>query len=77
MTLGIFDEPLPPPPKDDNDGWPRYAAFTVAIAALSTLTSALATWGVDELRARYGSKEAARIRVAGGDGADGTREDAR
>lgn len=41
----------------DDDGWHRYVLFTVVTAALSTLTTALATWAVDELRAKYGTKK--------------------
>lgn len=32
-------------------------AVAVAIAALSALVSGLVTWGVDELRHRFGTKE--------------------
>lgn len=43
--------------EEPDDGWHRYVVFTVVTAALSTLTTALATWAVDELRAKYGSKK--------------------
>lgn len=39
------EEPAPPPSS---------IAVAVATAALTTLATALATWAVDELRARYG-----------------------
>lgn len=46
-----------------HDGWRTYAIWTVAIAAASTACSALASWAVDELKHRYGSK-AVQVRIA-------------
>ena len=42
---------------DDGDGWPRYVVFTVLTAACTTLVTSLVTWGIDELKAKYGTKK--------------------
>lgn len=47
----IPTDPTPPP---EHETWPRYAIWTVLIAGMSAAASGLATWAVDELRARYG-----------------------
>lgn len=41
-------------PKNPSRG--ETIVIAVAIAALSTLASGLVSWGVDELRSRFGSK---------------------
>lgn len=41
-------------PKNPSKG--EQIAMAVAIAALSTLASGLVSWGVEELRSRFGSK---------------------
>jgi len=47
---------LDPPPDDENDD-ARDLVYAVATAALTALVTGLVSWGVDELRARYGSKD--------------------
>lgn len=53
MTRGVAWrlDPPPPPPASDR----RVLVIAVVTSAATTLATALATWAVDELRARYGT----------------------
>ncbi len=45
------------PSEREDDGFRRYAIYTIAIAGMSALASELATWAVDELREKFGTKQ--------------------
>jgi hypothetical protein len=49
----ILDETPPP-----SEG--KKLAYAVATAALTTLATALVTWGIDELKAKYAPKRAGK-----------------
>jgi hypothetical protein len=55
----ICDDLTPPVPDDR-----RVLAIAVITAACTTVVTALATWAVEELRAKYGSKKPADVQPA-------------